>query len=219
MNQLGGASHWEERQPNSPASPVWQRKRFTRTRAYYEGKGPLWGRAWDSTFPPEKGPPPCFSEVVETRDQVNWRSFKLRAVWTQKGVRGLASIAARSAGSLCRLHRGGQFDLAGYPNFLLTALIFFSEGGHFPWHCSKVSPLLRFALRPPAVMSAGRMYWELAQPDQWRRSGCNHFHKKEAVLTSQAECCNTCLWVSLLAAVPHPLWSARVVHHGSWHYA
>lgn len=74
----------------------------------------------------EKGTP-CFPELVETRGQHNWRSFsfKLKTGLMLEGVRGLASIAARRMRSLHRLNRGGWFDLAGYPDFLLTALLIF----------------------------------------------------------------------------------------------
>lgn len=48
------------------------------------------------------------------------------------GVRGLASIAPGRVRSLRRPSSGGWFDLAGYPDFLLTAwLIFFNERGRF----------------------------------------------------------------------------------------
>lgn len=117
----------------------------------------------------EKGTP-CFPAVVETRDQHNRRSFffKSKTVLTLEGVRGLAGIAARRVRSLHRPSSGGWFDLAWYPDFLLTALlIFFRWKRAFPLTLLyNLSSLLLFAPRPPAVTPARRMHWELAQPDQ-----------------------------------------------------
>lgn len=58
--------------------------------------------------------------------------FKSKTVVTLEVVRGLAGIAARRVRALRRPSSGGWFDLAAYPDFLLTALlIFFSERGCF----------------------------------------------------------------------------------------